>query len=77
MNPELALWDQISLGIALLIVVVFIGLRIKQALSPSSGGCGGCSCGSAGGSCSIRPAESEQNVQTVSVDEIQKNVIVK
>ena len=75
MNPELALWDQISLGIALLIVVVFIGLRIKQALSPSSGGCGSCSCSS--GSCSVRPTGNKQNVQSVSIDEIQKNEIVK
>ena len=73
MNTEIALWDQIGLGLVLVYVVVYISFKIKKMLSTSSSGCGGCS----GGSCSVRPVCSEEKKQSITIDEIQKNIIVK
>ncbi len=40
---EMQLWDYISIGATLLVVVAYIVLRMKKALNPNSGGCS-CSC---------------------------------
>ena len=51
MDSELALWDQISLGLVLVFVIIYIYNRIKEMFESSSGGCGNCgssnSCGRA------------------------------
>ena len=73
MNTEIALWDQIGLGLVLVYVAVYIFFKIKKILSPSTGGCGGCS----GGSCSVRPMCGEEKKPSITTDEIQKNIIVK
>ena len=75
MNSEMALWDQVSLGIVLFFVVVYIFFKIKKMLSPSSSGCGGCSCSS--GACSVRPMGNDKDKPSITVDAIQKNIIVK
>ena len=73
MNAEIALWDQIGLGLVLVYVVVYISFKIKKMFSNSSSGCGGCS----GGSCNVRPVCSEEKKISIKIDEIQKNIIVK
>lgn len=75
MNSEIALWDQISLGLVLLFVALYIFFKIKKMLSTPSDGCGSCSCSS--GSCSVRPTGNEDKIQSVSIDKIQKNITVK
>ena len=51
MNPELTLWDHLTLIVAGLVVVGYIAFRIKEWLDPSAPGCSGCGGGS-GASCS-------------------------
>ncbi len=78
MNPDLTFWDHVSLGLALLFVFVFIVIRIKQALVPSSSGCGGCS---SGGACGGQPVkqckENEQKIQVTAIEKKMKTDTVK
>ena len=55
MSPELTFFDNISLGLALLFVLVFTATRIRMVLI-SSGSCGSCSHSGAGVCSSSAPA---------------------
>jgi len=74
MRVELTFWDYITLGLALLFVIVYTVLKIKELFNPSSNGCGGCSGNT--NTCSApltkKRLECERNVQTVSVSSIRK-----
>jgi len=74
MNTTLTIWDYITLGSALLFVVIFSIVRIKELVSSSSGGCGCCS---AAGSCSApltkQRLDSKSDVCVVGLSSIEKN----
>ena len=75
MTPEIAFWDKVGLGLALLFVVVFIILKLKKAFS-SDAGCSGCSYST--GSCrpdsklSCNKPGEEPSEQHVTVEKIKK-----
>lgn len=59
-GTELTFWDHVTLLGALGIVVGYIIFRIRIALNPDKGGCGGGCCSSGCG-----PSSEEEMVQTV------------
>ena len=71
MRPELTFWDYITLGSALLFVVVFTVVKIKQVFS-SSGGCGNCPGGTCSAPLTKKRLENQPEVHMVSVSSIQK-----
>lgn len=75
MRPELTFWDYITLGSALLFVVVFTVLKIKQLFNASSGGCGNCSGGVCSAPLTKKRLENQPEVHMVSVSSIKKNVL--
>lgn len=77
MRPELTFWDHITLSLALLFVVVFIVLKIKQMLDPSSGGCGNCSSSTCGAPLTKKRLQNQPEVHMVSVSSIKKNAALK
>lgn len=71
MNAELTFWDHISLALALLFVLVFIGLKIRLFLVSPMGGCQGCRGGPCGSGTSIENdcSESVQDIQKITINE--------
>ena len=71
-HTELTLFDQISLGLALLFVIVFTIIKVRRLINPSSGACGNC----VGGQCSAPLTEKrlmdKKNVNVVPLSSIQK-----
>jgi hypothetical protein len=57
-NGELTLWDHITLLGAMVVVIGYIILRVRIALNPNQGGCGGCGCSEGGGECGGTPSVS-------------------
>ena len=76
MSTEMTFWDQVSLGLTLLFVVIYIALKIKKAFSSTTSGCSGCSgCSSYAGaasSCAKPPVNCDKKVKAVSIKEIKK-----
>jgi len=75
MTPEIAFWDKVGLGLALLFVAVFIVVKIKKAFTPGAG-CSGCSYST--GTCrpdskqTCKKPEDEPGEQKVTVEKIEK-----
>ena len=59
MSPDLTFWDYITLGLALIFVVVFSFIKIRNLLKLSSGGCGNCS----GGGCGVQENQNQSTEQ--------------
>ncbi len=56
---ELTFWDHVTLLGALGIVVGYVIFRVRIALDPDKGGCGGCSCSDNSGSCGSPPTSQQ------------------
>lgn len=73
MRAELTFWDHITLGLALLFVIVFTIIKLKQLFNSSSSGCGNCSSAAA---CSApltkKRLENQTEVHMVSVSSLKK-----
>ncbi|MFK5915422.1 MAG: hypothetical protein QM484_13705 [Woeseiaceae bacterium] len=71
-HTELTLFDQISLGLALLFVIVFTIIKIRGLLNSSSGACGNCT----GGQCNAPLTEKrlidKKNINVVPLSSIHK-----
>lgn len=73
MSTEMTFWDQVSLGLTLLFVVIYIALKIKKAFSSTTSGCSGCSSyAGAASSCAKPPVNCDKKVKAVSIKEIKK-----
>jgi len=73
-SSTLTIWDYITLGSALLFVVVYTIVKIKELINPSSNGCGSCS---SAGACSApltkQRLEKQSEAQKVSLSSIKNN----
>lgn len=77
MRPELTFWDHITLSLALLFVVVYIVLKIKQVVSSPSSGCGSCSGNTCSAPLTKKRLECKHDVHMVSVSSIKKSNVLK
>lgn len=78
MRPELTFWDQITLSLVLVFVVIYIFLKLKQLFSASSGGCGGCSSASTcGAPLTKKRQENKVDVHMVCVSSLQQKHCAK
>jgi len=71
MNPDLTFWDHVSLAAALVFVLVFIIIRIKQFIESPSGSCGSCSGGGCGTSYEKPCPKDEQEKQNVTINAVE------
>lgn len=77
MRPELTFWDHITLSLTLLFVVVYIVLKIKQLMEPSSNSCGNCSSSACSAPLTKKRLENKPEVHMVSVSSIKKSNVLK
>ena len=77
MNVELTFWDHITLSLALLFVVVYIVLKIKQVVSSPSSGCGSCSGNTCSAPLTKKRLECKHDVHMVSVSSIKKSNLLQ
>ena len=72
-SSTLTIWDYITLASALIFVVVYTIVKIKELINPASNGCGNCT---ASGSCSApltkQRLENQSEAQKVSLSSINK-----
>lgn len=52
---DMSFWDYLTLAVALGIIVIYLGVRIKRLLNPDDGGCSGCNVSTNASSCSQEP----------------------
>lgn len=52
---DMSSWDYLTLAVALGIIVIYLGVRIKRLFDPDDNGCIGCSVSSSDSSCSQEP----------------------
>ena len=77
MKPELTFWDHITLSLVLLFVIIYIVLKIKQVMDPSSSSCGNCSSNACSAPLTKQRLHNKPEVHMVSVSSIKKNNVLK
>lgn len=69
---DMNFWDYLTLAVALGIIVVYLGVRIKRLMNPDNSGCSGCSVHDSATSCSQEPT-GDCSIKTTTITKQQKS----